>query len=86
MFFPSISVSVSGERFSVTYHVLAADEQEAHERALGISLEQSVELPLSLVPPGDMRDHVIGLVDSLRPPGAGPLRGCHHLRGRDRRL
>ncbi|GAB4472249.1 MAG: 5-methylthioribulose-1-phosphate isomerase [Anaerolineae bacterium] len=71
MFFPPISVSVSGERFSVTYHVLAADEQEAHERALGISLEQSVELPLSLVPPGDMRDHVIGLVDSLRPLGPG---------------
>jgi len=56
----------SGERFSVTYRIVG-DEREARERAEGVSLEQTVELPADLVPDGDIRDHVVGRIESFRP-------------------
>lgn len=69
-FFPSISVPLSGERFTVIYHIKAEDQDAAQQKALGMALEQTVELSASLVPEGDMQN-VIGHVETLEPLDAG---------------
>lgn len=66
MFFPPISVPLSGERLTVTYHITASGPDEAHERAVNAALEETVELPASLVPPGDMQS-VVGHVERVEP-------------------
>jgi len=66
MSFPSVPAPVSGERFTVTYALLASDEADARERATGVLLEQTVELPMSLVPEGDIKQQLIGHIESLR--------------------
>lgn len=65
MVFPPVSVPLSGERFHVTYHITAPDEDAARERAQAIALEQTVELSGGLVPPGDMQQ-VIGQLERMR--------------------
>lgn len=71
MFFPSVPVPLSGDRFHVTYHIRAGgDRHEALQIAQDIALEQTVELPGSLVPEGDMQD-VVGHVESVEPLEAG---------------
>ncbi len=62
--FPSVKVGITGERFSVVYRLAVTDEQ-AREKAEGICLEQSVELSSSMLPDGDIRDHVVGQLESL---------------------
>ncbi|HYL80959.1 MAG TPA: RuBisCO large subunit C-terminal-like domain-containing protein, partial [Candidatus Acidoferrum sp.] len=52
-------------RFSAVYRVAGA-KKEAHARAWGICLEQTVELPLEVVPEGLVRDQVVGKIESLR--------------------
>ncbi len=62
-FFPETSVNLSGERFSVTYHITEAHEP-IEKAALHLAHEQTVELSPSMVPQGDMQN-VIGHVESI---------------------
>jgi ribulose-bisphosphate carboxylase large chain len=62
----NIAVSLSGERFSAVYR-LTGSRAEAQAKAEDICLEQTVELPLALVPSGDIHDHVVGKIESLAP-------------------
>lgn len=70
---PAVSLALSGERFVAVYR-LAGDPAEAQRKALDICLEQTVELPLALVPAGDIRDHIVGRVESLESAEAGYCR------------
>jgi len=54
--------------FRVTYAVSAPDEPGARVIVDALCLEQTVELPLALVPPGTwIHDHVVAKCESLRP-------------------
>ena len=63
----STSTSYEGSnRFEVKYLLLAKDEEEARKITLEICLEQTVELPESLVPEGTwIREHVVGRCEEL---------------------
>ncbi len=61
---PSISITLSGQRFRVHYKILG-NEAEALEKARDICLEQTVEFPDDLVPKGDIRDHIVGHIEAL---------------------
>lgn len=63
---PSLPIDLSGERFVVVYR-LAGDADEARAKAHDICLEQTVEFPDDLVPDGDIRAHIVGRIESLRP-------------------
>ncbi len=52
-------------RFSVTYWLAAADEKNAHARALNICLEQTVEIPRDIVPAGYVEDEILGRLEAL---------------------
>jgi ribulose-bisphosphate carboxylase large chain len=53
--------------------LLAPCEAAAREKVLEICLEQTVELPASLVPEGTwIREHVVGRLESLTKPKTGP--------------
>src|SRR5690242_17299401 len=67
---PEMGVLLGGERFSIEY-ALAGDEAEAAARARDICLEQTVELPEDLVPPGAIRDRIVGRVESFEPARGG---------------
>ena len=59
-------LSASSDRFAVVYDVIASDEKDARDKILAICLEQTVELPASLVPEGSwIREHVVGKLESL---------------------
>lgn len=49
------------DRFTVTYHV-TGQEDEIAKRALGIALEQTIELPANLATPGFVADEVVGQI------------------------
>ncbi|MDF2631058.1 MAG: mtnW [Symbiobacteriaceae bacterium] len=68
---PNPSLQISGERFTVVYAIRAASEGEALARAKDMALEQTVEFPEELVPPGDILQHVVGRIESCRPAGEG---------------
>ncbi len=70
---PSVPVPLSGERFCVVYCLAAKDEAEAREKARDICLEQTVEFPDDLVPDGDIRDHILGCIESFE------RRDAHHF-------
>lgn len=57
-------------RFSAVYCV-AGGTREARARARDICLEQTVELPLDVVPAGFVRDQVVGRIESLRKQAGG---------------
>ncbi|MBI3361135.1 MAG: ribulose 1,5-bisphosphate carboxylase large subunit [Chloroflexi bacterium] len=57
-------MTLSGERFSVVYH-LTGTEAEARAKAADICLEQTVELPDDLLT-GDIRGQIVGRVAWLR--------------------
>jgi ribulose-bisphosphate carboxylase large chain len=67
------ALNLSGERFRVVYRILARDEEDLLERARGICLEQTVELPADLTPAGDIHDHIVGRIEQveLHSPGDG---------------
>jgi ribulose-bisphosphate carboxylase large chain len=66
--------SVGADRFVVVYDVESPDEATCRDKVLAICLEQTVELPASLVPEGTwIRDNVVGRLERLTP-GAG-MRG-----------
>ena len=53
--------------FRVTYQVSAPDEKGARDIVEALCLEQTVELPESLVPPGTwINEHVVGKCETLR--------------------
>jgi ribulose-bisphosphate carboxylase large chain len=52
-------------RFSVTYRIRAANRAEAQARADGIALEQTVEIPRDVVPPGYVEDEILGRVEEI---------------------
>ncbi|HWR12123.1 MAG TPA: RuBisCO large subunit C-terminal-like domain-containing protein [Rectinemataceae bacterium] len=61
---PSLAASLSGERFLVSY-LLRGDEKQARAMASDICFEQTVEFPEDLVPPGLIRDAIVGRIESL---------------------
>jgi len=65
------ALNLSGDRFVVTYHVPARDEAEAREAADFIRVEETIEFPLELVAPGEMRDGLVGQIVAIeaRQPG-----------------
>lgn len=63
--FPShVSLTLSGKRFTVVYR-LTGDDAEARAKAQAICIEQTVEFPQELVPPGDILDQVVGQIVSI---------------------
>lgn len=58
-------------RFEVTYRIRAADLVEARSRAEGIALEQTVEIPRSVVPKGYVEDVILGQVAEVLAAGEG---------------
>jgi ribulose-bisphosphate carboxylase large chain len=63
IFYPD-HLDLSGERFTVTYR-LVGDEITAMERAKDICVEQTVEFPADLVPPGPIREQIFGRIESF---------------------
>ncbi len=63
--FPPVEANLSGERFRVTYHVLG-NEAEALSKTKAICLEQTVEISESMLPDGDIRDQVVGRIESFK--------------------
>ncbi|MEN0087992.1 MAG: RuBisCO large subunit C-terminal-like domain-containing protein [Pseudomonadota bacterium] len=53
------------ERFEVTYRLFADDEAGAMTFAAAIAVENTVEIPRDLVPPGFIEDVVLGWVESV---------------------
>ncbi len=62
---------MSGERFLVTYRIFAGDAAEARERAEGIALEQTVEIPRDVVPAGYVEDVILGRIEAIAEEGEG---------------
>ncbi|HMQ55569.1 MAG TPA: RuBisCO large subunit C-terminal-like domain-containing protein [Anaerolineae bacterium] len=67
MIFPHTHLSLSGERLTVTYSLGAADLATARQRAEGICLEQTVELPAGLLAQDDLGTQVVGRLEALTP-------------------
>jgi ribulose-bisphosphate carboxylase large chain len=63
--FPATRLSLSGERFTVYYRLVAAAEPEARAIARGICLEQTVEVADVLLADDDIRGHVVGRIEAL---------------------
>lgn len=62
----SPALQLSGERLQARY-ALAAPESEAQALATTICYEQTVEFPAHLVPAGDIRDEIVGRIESVEP-------------------
>ncbi len=65
--------AVSGERLTAVY-VLQGDEARARAVADAICVEQTVEFPRPLLPPGTIERDVVGRVEALEPHGEGAWR------------
>ena len=52
-------------RFTVGYRIFAASRDAAAERAANIALEQTVEVPRDVVPPGYVESEILGRVEAL---------------------
>jgi ribulose-bisphosphate carboxylase large chain len=50
-------------------YLLTGDESTARAKAEDILIEQTVEFPVELVPPGDIRDHIFGRIEEFCPFG-----------------
>jgi ribulose-bisphosphate carboxylase large chain len=61
---PASPIVLSGERFQVIYRI-AAPEAEALAIVRDICVEQTVEFPLELIPEGDIRDRLVGRVETF---------------------
>jgi len=59
-----LAKQLSGNRFTVTY-LIKGTQRDAEEKAEVICLEQTVELPFHLLPPGHIPGAVIGRIDSV---------------------
>lgn len=56
-------------RFEVLYRIAAPSRAEAAARARAVALEQTVEFPEGLVPPGFIRDQVVGRLEGIERAG-----------------
>ncbi len=65
MYFPETFLNLSGQRFVVFYQIQAANTGEARTRALGICLEQTVEVPETLLGQDDLRGQIVGQIQRL---------------------
>ena len=63
MTFSPITLDIAGERFQIAY-LISGTEVQAYEAARTICLEQTVELSDSMVPEGDLRDHIVGQIET----------------------
>jgi ribulose-bisphosphate carboxylase large chain len=63
MKFPDFPIYVSEERFHVTYRIVG-NEQTAYGIAREICLEQTVELPDSMLESGDLLEKVVGRIEA----------------------
>ena len=71
MIFPATRLTLSGERFSVHYRLVAGSEDEARVIASGICLEQTVEVSDRLLADDDIRGQVVGRIEGLEAAGPG---------------
>lgn len=62
---------VSGERFTARYLLSAPDLGQAEAMARDIGLEQTVEFPADLVPPGPIAEAVVGRLEGIIEAGEG---------------
>ena len=62
---PGGFLDLSGERFAAVYR-LCGSEDEARAQARNVCVEQTIEFPADLVGPGDIRDHIVGRVESFK--------------------
>ncbi len=62
---PPATVTLDGPRFVVQYDYSAPAEGDARQVAIEIALEQTVELSWEITSPGDIRDRVVGQLESL---------------------
>jgi ribulose-bisphosphate carboxylase large chain len=62
------------DRFSVTYRIFAPDLKTAKARAEAVALEQTVEIPRDVVPPGFVEDVILGRVEEVGGDGEGRFR------------
>jgi ribulose-bisphosphate carboxylase large chain len=69
----SVHPHTSGERFAAVYR-LRGDEARARALADAICLEQTVEFPRHLLPPGGIEDNVVGRVEAFEPDGTDAWR------------
>jgi ribulose-bisphosphate carboxylase large chain len=60
---------LTGDRFFVVYRIFGS-QKEAYAQAKDICLEQTVEFPEELVPPGLIQDQIVGRIESFEP-GSG---------------
>ena len=67
---------LTGRRFSVEY-IIHGDRAEAEKTAGIVANEQTVEFPADLVPPGQVRDEVMGRVESVEEAGVEGAGGGH---------
>ena len=68
MIFPHTTLTLSGQRFRVDYRLVAEDEAAATAIARGIALEQTVEVPGSLLADDDIRGYLVGRIEVLEDP------------------
>jgi ribulose-bisphosphate carboxylase large chain len=68
---PNPTLNLSGDRFCVTYKIMASSEVEAQQRAFDVALEQTVEFPADITPPGDIRQKIVGQITALTPVAEG---------------
>jgi ribulose-bisphosphate carboxylase large chain len=58
------------DRLHIHYELSSEPDESAEQKALGIALEQTVELPLACIDE-DIREQMVGRVETLRPLGGG---------------
>ena len=66
----NVTLNLSGERFNVVYG-LTGNGAETLARAQDICVEQTIEFPEDLVPEGDIRNHILGRIESFQPLAPG---------------
>ncbi|MCU0285687.1 MAG: RuBisCO large subunit C-terminal-like domain-containing protein [Acidobacteria bacterium] len=78
-----VSIDLSGERFRVVYR-LQGSKDEAYQKARDICVEQTIEFPDDLVTGGDIREHILGRIESFQPSEPGDMAidpGQTHMAG-----
>jgi ribulose-bisphosphate carboxylase large chain len=69
--FPATRLTLSGERFTAYYRLVADGAAEARSLARGICLEQTVEVSADLLADDDIRSQVVGRIEALEVVGPG---------------
>ncbi len=62
-----LAPQLSGSRSRVTYLVTADSPDEIRRKAEDICAEQTVEFPVDLLPPGVVREQILGRVENISP-------------------